>query len=333
MSIIKSKHIFLICIFNIFIILTHCQLQEPKKVHGINFLENREKVLIVNKTNKNDVVTLIGKPHLTSITYPNKWIYFQRTMTKGKLHKLGQNVLKENNVLELNFDKYGVLKDKKLYKKEIQIVTASDNIFFESLCQLIRNLKKYEEDIQIIIYDIGLEREQKSKLLSEFKDIKYKEFNFSNYPVFIGKRDEYKKLGHYAWKSIIIHKELTESKNQILWFDTGNLITKKLTLLRIVLTAYGIFSPISNGTIKEWTHIETLKYLQVSKRIQNKRNLTGGIIGFDWSSHYARKIAEDWKKYSTKKECIAPPGSDRGNHRQDQSIFSILKYKEKHNIV
>ena len=222
-----------------------------------------------------------------------------------------------------------LIKYKKLYKKEMQIVTASDNIFFESLCQLIRNLKKYEEDIQIIIYDIGLEREQKSKLLTEFKDIKYKEFNFSNYPVFIGKRDEYKKLGHYAWKSIIIHKELTESKNQILWFDTGNLITKKLTLLRIVLTAYGIFSPISNGTIKEWTHIETLKYLQVSKSIQNKRNLTGGIIGFDWSNHYARKIAEDWKKYSTKKECIAPPGSDRGNHRQDQSIFSILKYKEK----
>ena len=118
MPIIKSKHIFLICIVNIFIILTHCQLQEPKKVHGINFLENREKVLIVNKTNKNDVVSLIGNPHLTSITYPNKWIYFQRTLSKGKLHKLGQNVLKENNVLELSFDKYGVLKNKKLYKKE-----------------------------------------------------------------------------------------------------------------------------------------------------------------------------------------------------------------------
>ena len=93
-------------------------MQEPKKVHGINFLENREKILIVNKTNQNDVVKLIGKPHLVSISEPNKWIYFQRTMTRGKLHKLGQNVLKDNNVLELNFDKYGVLKNKKLYKKE-----------------------------------------------------------------------------------------------------------------------------------------------------------------------------------------------------------------------
>mgnify|MGYP001476977824 FL=1 len=93
-------------------------MQEPKKVHGINFLENREKILIINKTNKNDVVKLIGKPHLISISDANKWVYFQRTITKGKLHKLGQNVLKENNVLELNFDRYGVLKNKKLYKKE-----------------------------------------------------------------------------------------------------------------------------------------------------------------------------------------------------------------------
>jgi len=100
------------------IILTNCQLQEPKKIHGINFLENREKILIVKETNQNDVIKLIGKPHITSISEPNKWIYFQRTITRGKLHKLGRNVLKENNVLELNFDKYGVLKKKKLYKKE-----------------------------------------------------------------------------------------------------------------------------------------------------------------------------------------------------------------------
>jgi len=118
MSIIKSKHFCIAFIVLSLIILTNCQLQEPKKIHGINFLENREKILIVKETNQNDVIKLIGKPHITSISEPNKWIYFQRTITRGKLHKLGRNVLKENNVLELNFDKYGVLKKKKLYKKE-----------------------------------------------------------------------------------------------------------------------------------------------------------------------------------------------------------------------
>ena len=74
--------------------------------------------MILKKTNKNDVIKLIGNPHSTSIADKNTWIYFERTITRGKMHKLGRNVLKENNILELKFDKYGVLQSKKLYDKK-----------------------------------------------------------------------------------------------------------------------------------------------------------------------------------------------------------------------
>ena len=105
-------------IIGFFVLLSNCQLKEPNKSHGINFLENREKVLILKKTNKNDVIKLIGNPHSTSIADKNTWIYFERTITRGKMHKLGRNVLKENNILELKFDKYGGLQSKKLYDKK-----------------------------------------------------------------------------------------------------------------------------------------------------------------------------------------------------------------------
>ena len=81
--------------------LNNCSLQQPNKPHGINFLENREKVLTIGKTNKNDVIKLIGNPHSTSLSDNDTWIYFERTITRGKLIKLGQNVLKKNNVLVL----------------------------------------------------------------------------------------------------------------------------------------------------------------------------------------------------------------------------------------
>ena len=118
MSFVSRKHykIFYIIIFSFF--LNNCQLNAPNKSHGINFLENREKVLIVGKSNKNDVIKLIGNPHSISIKDEDVWIYFERTITKGKLIKLGQNVLKENNILELKFNKYGVLNNKKIYNKE-----------------------------------------------------------------------------------------------------------------------------------------------------------------------------------------------------------------------
>jgi outer membrane protein assembly factor BamE (lipoprotein component of BamABCDE complex) len=110
-----------------FLILVGCQLQEPTKNHGILFLENRANKLTLNKTNKNDVLTIIGQPHSKSINDENIWVYFERTLTKGKYHKLGRHVLKTNNALVLSFDKYDVLKSKDLYNKDdIQRIAFSE---------------------------------------------------------------------------------------------------------------------------------------------------------------------------------------------------------------
>ena len=59
----------------------------------------------------------MGQPHSTSINDKNIWVYLERTLSKGKFHKLGRHVLKTNNVLVLNFDKYGVLTKKDFYDK------------------------------------------------------------------------------------------------------------------------------------------------------------------------------------------------------------------------
>jgi len=104
-------------VFIFFFILISCKLQEPSKNHGIIFLENRSQKLFVNKTNQNDVIKIVGQPHWKSFDNKQQWIYVERIVVKGEYYKLGQNVLKTNNVLVLNFDKYGVLKKKELFNK------------------------------------------------------------------------------------------------------------------------------------------------------------------------------------------------------------------------
>jgi len=112
------KNHFKIKLLMLFFILIGCQLQEPNKNHGIVFLENRAKKLIINESNKNDVVKIIGQPHSKSVDDQDIWIYLERTLGKGKYHKLGKHILKTNNTLVLSFDKYGVLETKQVYKKE-----------------------------------------------------------------------------------------------------------------------------------------------------------------------------------------------------------------------
>jgi outer membrane protein assembly factor BamE (lipoprotein component of BamABCDE complex) len=122
----KIKHFYIFLLTTCFIILLGCQLQEPSKSHGVLYLENRSNKLKVLVHNKNDIIRLIGQPHSKSVSTNNEWIFIERVITRGAYHKLGQNVLKTNNVLVLKFNKYGVLIEKNfLNKDDIKKLTFS----------------------------------------------------------------------------------------------------------------------------------------------------------------------------------------------------------------
>ena len=110
------KNVYLLVIILFFI--TACQQNEVIKTHGIAYLDKGEKLIIVNKSNKNDTVNILGQPSTRGMTDDNLWIYIERTITRGKLLKFGRNYIKKNNVLVLEFDKYGILKKKEFYDKE-----------------------------------------------------------------------------------------------------------------------------------------------------------------------------------------------------------------------
>ncbi len=97
--------------------MTNCQNNRVIKSHGIIFLDKREAILKVNQSNKNDVIEVLGEPHVKSISEKNTWIYIERTKTRGGVHKLGKNVFLNNNVLVVRFNKYGVLEEKLFYDK------------------------------------------------------------------------------------------------------------------------------------------------------------------------------------------------------------------------
>ena len=98
--------------------MVNCQNKEVVKSHGIFFLENRDRLLEINSTNKNDVINILGQPHTRSIKDKDTWLYIERTRSRGKITKLGRNVLVNNNVLVIRFNQNGILEEKILYNKK-----------------------------------------------------------------------------------------------------------------------------------------------------------------------------------------------------------------------
>ena len=217
---------------------------------------------------------------------------------------------------------------KPVNNKDFLFVTGSDSSHFNSLINLLLTLQTHERNSEVVIINLGMSKKENDYIKDNFQ-YKIKDFKFKDYPDFVSKRDEFGKLGAYAWKPISIFSEFQETMKNIIWLDAGCLITKELRLLKNIIRKNGFYSPQSSDNIGKWTHEKTLEKLNVPIGYTKKRNISGGIVGFSKNSNKAYKLLEFWYQSCIDEEVIAPLGSSRLNHRQDQAILSVLIHKFK----
>src|SRR6056300_772844 len=116
-------------IFFIILVTTSCSVKPINKYHGVAFLEKKQKELLINKSNKNDIIKILGSPSTQSILEDDLWIYIENRKSKSSILKLGKEIVLTNNVLVLEIDKKGILKSKKFFNIDDQ----NDYSFNESV--------------------------------------------------------------------------------------------------------------------------------------------------------------------------------------------------------
>jgi outer membrane protein assembly factor BamE (lipoprotein component of BamABCDE complex) len=105
----------LINILLILFFITSCSFNKVIKKHGVRNLEKKQEKLILNTTNSNDIVKLLGPPSTKSTFDNDLWIFIEREITHQTLIKLGKEKLITNNVLILELDSMGILIQKDFY--------------------------------------------------------------------------------------------------------------------------------------------------------------------------------------------------------------------------
>jgi len=117
------------------IIVSNCAFKKVVKHHGVPFLDKKQSSLVVNKTNKNDIMKILGNPSTKSKFDNDIWIYIERKQTQSNLINLGKMKIFKNNVLVLEIDKLGILKKKNFYNKDdmktIKMVDATTQTGFK----------------------------------------------------------------------------------------------------------------------------------------------------------------------------------------------------------
>jgi len=104
----------------IILITTNCSFKKIDNYHGVAFLEKKQEALLINKSNKNDIIEILGSPSTQSILEDDLWIYIEKRKTKSSLFKLGKEITISSNILVIEIDKKGILKNKKFYNIDDQ---------------------------------------------------------------------------------------------------------------------------------------------------------------------------------------------------------------------
>lgn len=210
---------------------------------------------------------------------------------------------------------------------EYTLITGASSSHELSIYQFIYYYLLYNKNISLVIWDLGFTNmfvTSLKKILKHNRHILYKKFNYSLYPSYFKIN---KNKGEYAWKPIIINITYYLVKNTILWLDAGCIAEQTLSKVFYDINKYQCWSIYSCGNISTWTHIGMIKYFNISTNILKKKTCAGGLVGFKWNSRISKIVLNEWVECALHKECIAPVGSNRINHRQDQSALSILLYK------
>ena len=132
----------------IFFFISNCTLNKVVKHHGVHILDKKQQNLVLNSTNKNDIINLLGPPSTKSTFDNDIWIYVERKTSKSSVFTLGRNILIVNNVLVLEINNRGLLVKKDFYNiddmkklkfsKDQTIVTYSKKSFIYDFLSSMR---------------------------------------------------------------------------------------------------------------------------------------------------------------------------------------------------
>jgi hypothetical protein len=214
------------------------------------------------------------------------------------------------------------------------VVTAASSNHHGALCQMLESLRRLEARVEC--YDIGLTAGE-ARGLPRWQGCVHHRFDYSRYPAHLNASVN---AGEYAWKPVIVGDVIDRARasrdgSDVLWADAGCFFHALQPIAGRIEGSGGLWVRRSAGVMREWTHPLMFRYLHADPRDYGERsNADATLVGFAVGSAPVharetvyRRVVLPWRACALAKECIAPEGSSRRNHRQDQAVLSYLVHR------
>jgi hypothetical protein len=214
------------------------------------------------------------------------------------------------------------------------VVTAASSNHFGALRYMLESLRALKARVEC--YDLGL-APREVQTLPRWAGLFYHKFDFAAYPPHLNIEIA---AGEYAWKPVIVAEVVervrdSASPEDVLWTDAGSYFHALEPIGARLQSGDGLWVRRSSGTMGQWTHPLMFARLGADAADYATRpNADATLVGLA-TGHASpavrdrvyRDIVVPWRAGALDKDCIAPAGSSRRNHRQDQALLSYLVHK------
>lgn len=216
----------------------------------------------------------------------------------------------------------------------MKVVTAASSNHAGALRYLLESLRRL--DARVDCYDLGLSASERASL-PKWPQLVLHRFNYEAYPRYL---DIEVNAGEYAWKPVIVAEVVERARAEggrehVLWCDAGTYFDALNPVDQLIGDSRGVWVRRSSGTMRQWTHPGMLTYFKADFHHYGDRpNADATLIGFA-TGHAEEAVRErvyheivvPWRACALTRDCIAPPGSSRTNHRQDQAALSYFVHR------
>jgi hypothetical protein len=184
-------------------------------------------------------------------------------------------------------------------------------------------------------YDLGLTPAE-VRGLPRWDGLLYHRFDYAAYPSHL---DVEVNAGEYAWKPVIVADVVDSFADgggeDVLWADAGSYFEAIEPIADRIRASEGVWVRRSSGTMRQWTHPAMFERLGANPAdYVDRRNADASLVGLATGSttpsirqRVYDAIVAPWRACALDRDCIAPAGSSRRNHRQDQAVLSYLVHK------
>lgn len=209
---------------------------------------------------------------------------------------------------------------------DVAVITGASANHFKVLYNFVVRMKTHGvfrgSPVPLFVIDFGLTPEQ-HWLISQRDEVHaLMVFNFSHYPSWMNISND--RAGDYAWKAIGMSMVFPKHADRVLWLDSGDLVHDIGKALN-VLWKRNFLSTLTSDTVRRWVHPGMLQYFKQENNtwLLDAPTANGAIVGFTRKTLH---LFEVFLQCSLVRECVSPSGSSRSNHRQDQSIITLLSH-------